>query len=89
MGRLKILHYGFGAPELFASETVAKKGNGDGFENSLRNLAAHNGLAYLTSPQIGLFWKTLVMLRKQYLVESKWEGYKKLKNSYFGAYLNF
>jgi hypothetical protein len=65
------------------------RGLGDGFENSLRNLASHNGLAYLVSPQIGALWKTLVMLKRPYLKEHKWSGYKNLKNSHFGAFLNF
>lgn len=89
MGRLKLLHFGLGAPELFASEAVNPRGQGDGFENTLRNIASNKGLAYLVSPQIGEFWKTMVLLKPTYLQQSKWSGYKRLKNSSFKALLNF
>ena len=65
------------------------RGKGDGFENTLRNIASHKGLAYLVPPQVGAFWKTLVMLKKPSLKQSKWSGYKNLKNSSFAAFLNF
>ena len=62
--------------------------NGDGFENSLRNIASNKGLAYLVSPQVGEFYRTLVMLRPPYLKESQWSGYKNIKNSHFRALMN-
>ena len=66
MGRLKVLHFGFGAPDLFLVQKVAMKTNADGFENNLRNIASHQGLSYLVSPQIGAFWRILVMLKRPY-----------------------
>ena len=64
MGKLKLLRFGLGYPELFMAETVSKRGHGDGFENSLRNIASNKGLPYLVSPQIGEFWRTLVILKE-------------------------
>jgi hypothetical protein len=89
MGRLKLLHFGFGAPELFITSQISIRSAGDGFENSLRNIASHEGIAYLVSPQIGELWKTLVMLKNTHLKENKWNNYKNLKNSNYNAYLNF
>ena len=53
MGRLKLLNFGFGFPELYLTDNVVKKGKGEHFANSLRNVATKKGLAYLVSPQIG------------------------------------
>lgn len=89
MGRLKVLHFGFGAPDLFLIQKVAMKTNADGFENNLRNIASHQGLSYLVSPQIGAFWRILVMLKRPYLKDTKWQGYKNLRNSSFSAFINF
>ncbi len=41
MGKLKLLYFGCGAPELFLTDIVHLRGKGDGFENSLRNIASH------------------------------------------------
>ena len=89
MGRLKLLHFGFGAPELFITSQVSIRSAGDGFENSLRNIASHEGIPYLVSPQIGELWKVLVMLKNTHLKENKWNNYKNQKNSNYNAYLNF
>lgn len=89
MGRLKLLHFGFGAPELFIATQVSLRSAADGFENSLRNIASHEGLAYLVSPQVGELWNALVMLKNTHLKENKWNNYRNLKNGHFNAYLNF
>jgi peptide deformylase len=88
MGRLKLLRFGLGAPELFCSDAVSPRSSGSGFENSLRDIAARHGLAYLVSPQVGELWRTLVMLRPGYLQEGRWVGYSGLRSASFAAYLN-
>lgn len=54
----------------------------------MRNIAIHNGLGSLASPQVGQFWKAFIILKKNYLRPGKWIGYKNTQHSSYDAFLN-
>lgn len=89
MGKGRILHFGFaGAAELFEAEAVPFRGKKLGVDNHLRNIAIKHGLASLSSPMVGEFWKALIMLNRQFLQVGKWNGYAQLRHSSYDTYLN-
>ena len=88
MGKLKLLKFGLGFPELYLTSPVTQKGYGQGFQNALKNVASNKGLAYLVSPQIGQFWRVMVLLKNNYLKENQWESYKNMKNNHFRTFIN-
>ncbi len=89
MGKGRILHFGFaGTPDLFEAEAVPYKSKHLGIGNHLRNIAIREGLAALSSPMIGEFWKAVIILKQHYVRASKWKGYNQLRHSFFETYLN-
>jgi peptide deformylase len=89
MGKGRILHFGFaGAAELFEAEAVPYKGKHLGIDNHLRNIAIREGVAALSSPMVGDFWKALIMLKRQNLRPNQWNGYTNMRHSSFDTYLN-
>jgi len=73
MSKSKLLYFGYNwANEIFSADTIQPKSKGNKVDNHLRNIAIHHGLCSLASPQIGLFWKGFIMLKKDQLKPGKW-----------------